>query len=161
MVRRIEIERLTSLKIEYGGLKLELYNHPESIGTFFDEQVCKKSFSNKLSPDVTELDYFYLIKHQDEPIGFIRAIDLFFDNVIELHGSYGFRNNRYIRNYFILSRIFLNTIIEIFPDRQVRTMVHKSNTSVSHFVDWLGFKLIDGDDDGWRIFMIDRDNNMK
>lgn len=88
---------------------------------------------------VTEVDYFYLIKAGEEIVGFYRTMDLFFDSVVELHGSYGYRDRSHLRSYFALARTFVSSVMDIFPTRRITTLVQKDNLTTRHFVAWLGF----------------------
>lgn len=67
-------------------------------------------------------------------------MDLFFDDTIELHASYGYRTRIYMRNYLAMARVFLSTIITRFPARKITTLVAKDNEATLHFVEWLGFR---------------------
>ena len=138
-VRRIEIDLLQQIKLCYNELSLSILHDPSNIATYFSEDVCRKSFSGSNYPDITELDYYYLIKCEEEVVGFIRAINLFFDTTMELHGSYGYKNNSHIKSYFFLSKSFLCEIVKRFPNSKITTVVNKNNKNALHFSKWLGF----------------------
>ena len=120
-------------------MHLEYYPSPQKFPDYFTEDVCRKSFSNSVHPDITELDFFYIIKFRDEVIGFHRIIDLFFDSEIELHGSYGYKNNTHIKSYFFLSCLFVATVVRMFPERKISSLVNENNKPAIHHLKWLGF----------------------
>ena len=130
---------LRQVTLRYNELTLSIAPAPKNIGSYFSEEVCRKSFSGNTTAEATELDYFFLLKSGEDVVGFFRAIDLFFDSEIELHGSYGYKDQSHMRSYFVLSRMFVATIFGMFPDRQVTTVVNKKNKRAVHYVEWLGF----------------------
>ena len=88
-----------------------------------------------------------MIKHNEEFIGFFRAIDLHFESKMELHGSYGYKNNSHIKSYFVLSRLFIWEIVKRFPTRKITTVANKENKSAIHYIEWLGFVELKSNDD--------------
>lgn len=118
----------------------ELYAAPESFCDFFSPEVCRASFSGELRPDVSELDYFYIIRKGEDVIGFFRTIDLFFDDVIEVHGSYGYADLSYLTSYMALSRLYIAHMNRIFPSRRMMTLVRDDNKATLQFIKWLGFQ---------------------
>lgn len=136
---KIEQRKLTMLSFSYNDLMVEYYSSPHDINKFFSEDVCRLSFSGKKVPEITELDYFYLIKAGDEVVGFYRTINLYFDSIIELHGSYGYKDKSYLRSYLELSKIYILTTMKIFPKHMFLTLVENDNKATLHFVNWLGF----------------------
>ena len=120
---------------------------PSNISNYFSEEVCRRSFSGNTHANITKLDYFFLIKHNEEFIGFFRVIDLHFESKMELHGSYGYKNNSHIKSYFVLSRLFIWEIVKRFPTRKITTVVNKENKNAIHYSEWLGFVELKSNDD--------------
>ena len=139
-IRKIEKRQLEELTLTHNGLTAELYTTPELLCKFFSPEVCRASFSGELQPDASELDYFYIIKHDQKVIGFFRTIDLFFDDIVEVHGSYGYSDMSYLVSYMALSRLYIAHMRRIFPSRRMITIVHNDNKSTLQFVKWLGFE---------------------
>lgn len=131
---------MEKLTFAYSDLTAELYTTPELLCNFFSPEVCRASFSGELTPDVSELDYFYIIRHGEEVVGFFRTIDLFFDDIVEVHGSYGYPDMSHLISYMSLSRLYIAHMKRIFPSRRVITMVHNDNNATLQFIKWLGFK---------------------
>ena len=89
---------------------------------------------------MSELDYFYIIRKGEDVIGFFRTIDLFFDDVIEVHGSYGYADLSYLTSYMALSRLYIAHMNRIFPSRRMMTLVRDDNKATLQFIKWLGFQ---------------------
>ena len=146
-VRRIEIGLLQEIKLCYKELTLGILHDPKNIVNHFSEEVCRKSFSGNTYPEITKLDYYFLIKNEEEVIGFFRVIDLHFESKIELHGSYGYKNNSHIKSYFVLSKLFIWEIVKRFHKRKITTVANKENKNAIHYIKWLGFVEVKPNDD--------------
>lgn len=157
--RQIEKRELEKLTLAHNGLTAKLYTTPELLCKFFSPEVCRASFSGELQPDASELDYFYIIKHDQKVIGFFRTIDLFFDDIVEVHGSYGYPDLSYLVSYMALSRLYIAHMRRIFPSRRLITIVHNDNKSTLEFIKWLGFKLESNEEctPGKRSYILCRD----
>ena len=112
---------------------------PRDISSHFSEEVCRKSFSGSLKADVSELDYYYIIKSGEEVVGFFRTVHLHFDSIMELHGSYGYKNQSHIRSYFMLSKMFVGEILNTFQNCKITSVANKTNKNAMHYIKWLGF----------------------
>ena len=157
--REIEKSLLTQIKLRYKELNLSLLADPRNIGSYFSEDVCRKSFSGSVIADVCELDYYYLITSGEEVVGFFRAVDLYFDAAIELHGSYGYKNPSHMRSYFILSKMFIREVLNTFPDRKITSVANRNNKNAMHYIKWLGFVEVGDNNDATDMVNFELDNS--
>jgi hypothetical protein len=136
-------DSIASLKLQEGTLTMEFCPSPLGIERYFTEEVRLASFPPNGIAGVCELDSFFLIKRGTEVVGYFKAVDMFFDGVIELHGSYNGPTDFLVKRYFFLSRKFAQTIQKMFPKKQIRTFVKKDNTKILPLLNWLQFERLD------------------
>lgn len=106
---------------------------------YFTDEDLIKSFPPDGILEVSELDYFFYIKCDSEVVGFYRIIDLFFDEVLELHGSFNKYDTFLVKSYFELTKIFVSQVMEMFPNKKIISLANISNTRVQRFLIYLNF----------------------
>jgi hypothetical protein len=133
------IEKLQTIQLTSGDFRLEYCPNPLGIEKYFSPEVRLASFPPDGIAGVCELDVFYLIKRGDEVVGYFKAVDLFFDGVIELHGSYNGPTDFSVKKYFFLGKNFAHTVQKMFPKKQILTYIQKDNKKILGFLKWLKF----------------------
>ena len=156
--RKNKIEKvLNTLKVQHNDLFIKYCGkNPIDIENFFSNEDNSKSFPPNGILEATELDYFYYIYHKNSIVGFYRITDLFFNNEIELHGSFNKYDTFLVKSYFELTGLFVNSIQNIYPNSLVSSSVHKDNKKAIMFLEYLGFELVESDanNDKYLIFHI-------
>lgn len=135
----INLEKLHQLSLEEDSMHMEYYPNPKGIEKFFSHPVRMKSFPPDGVAEPNELECYFLIKRNSKVVGYYKAVDLFFENTIELHGSYDGPVNFLMKTYFFLSRKYVRSICDIFPDKKIKTVIRKDNEDILRLVYWLGF----------------------
>jgi hypothetical protein len=138
---KYKIEKfIKTLKVQHNDLHINYCgNNPIDIEKYFSVDDNLKSFPPNGKLEATELDYFYYIFHNNSVVGFYRVTDLFFKDIIELHGSFNKHDTFLIKSYFELTKLFVSTFFILFPTKKIQTTVHLSNTSVIKFLKYLNF----------------------
>jgi RimJ/RimL family protein N-acetyltransferase len=154
--RREKTELLLSkLRIQHNNLHLHYFgNTPSGIETYFSIEDNLKSFPPHGKLEKTELDFFFYILHNNAVVGFYRVTDLFFNNEIELHGSFNKYNTFLVKTYFELTRLFVTNIQNTFTNSVVNSTVHRENKKAIVFLEYLGFEFaeLDKSNDNFLIF---------
>lgn len=138
-----ELEEMVSAiqyHFRHHGIQMEYCESPSGIEQYFTEDVRRASFPPDGIAKIFELDIFFLIKRENEVVGYYKAVDLFFDGVIELHGSYNGPNDFLVRRYFLLSKKFVHTVQKMFPKKQIRTIIKNDNVKIVRLLQWLQFE---------------------
>jgi hypothetical protein len=160
--RKDKIEKvLKTLKVQHNDLYINYCgNYPIEIEKHFTLDDNLKSFPPNGKLEATELDFFYYILHKNSVVGFYRVTDLFFNNEIELHGSFNKYRTFLVKSYFELTRIFVTSVQNIFQNSIVSSSVYKDNKKAIMFLEFLGFELVEFDinNDKFLIFKITNKN---
>lgn len=133
-------KQLSKLNISYGPLEMVYCSNPQGIEQYFSREVNLISFPPDGVVRTTELDVFYTIKLGDSIVGYYKAVDLFFDGIIELHGSYDGPRTFLLKTYFLLTKKFVSVVQNTFPDKVITVLIDKSNTKVLKLLYWLKFE---------------------
>jgi hypothetical protein len=137
---------LKSLKVQHNDLCINYCeNYPIEIEKYFTLKDNLKSFPPNGKLEATELDFFYYILHKNSVVGFYRITNLFFNNEIELHGSFNKYNTFLVKSYFELTRKFVADIQNVFHNSTVSSSVHMDNKKAIMFLEFLGFELVELD----------------
>ena len=148
---------LNTLNVQHNDLLIKYCGiNPIEIENYFTNEDNLKSFPPNGILEATELDSFYYIYHKNSVVGFYRITDLFFNNEIELHGSFNKYETFLVKSYFELTELFVNSIQNIYPNSIVRSSLHKDNKKAIMFLKYLGFDLVelDANNDKYLIFHI-------
>lgn len=145
--RKDKIEKvINTLNVQHNDLFIKYCGkNPFDIEKFFSIQDNLKSFPPNGKLEATELDYFYYIYNKNSIVGFYRITDLFFNNEIELHGSFNKYETFLVKSYFELTGLFVKSIQNIFPKSIVSSSVHKDNKKAIMFLEYLGFEFLELD----------------
>jgi|GEM_PF-5277198 len=131
---------IKAIKVYHNELSISYCdNYLIDIEKHFSTEDNIKSFPPNGKLDLSELDYFFYIFHNNTVVGFYRITDLFFKDIIELHGSFNKHDTFLIRSYFELTRIFVSKIFALYPSKKIQTTVKSSNSSVIKFLKYLNF----------------------
>jgi len=145
--RKNNIEKIiNTLKVQHNDLFIKYCKkNPTDIEKYFSFEDNLKSFPPNGIMEATELDSFYYIYHKNSVVGFYRITDLFFNNEIELHGSFNKYETFLVKSYFELTELFVNSIQNVYPNSIVSSSVHKDNKKAIMFLEYLGFELVEYD----------------
>lgn len=144
-IRRV-CNKFPDAAVFWGSISMEYCSNAFGIEKLFAQEVRVKAFPPNGIAEPNELECYYILKRGNDNIGYIKAIDLFFDGVIEIHGSYCGPRGFLVRTYFELSKKFIKRLQKMFPNKLVRTVIYQENTAVKDFVKWLGFYEISSDE---------------
>ena len=87
----------------------------------------------------SDIEHYLDIHYKNKLIGFYKIIDLSFENVLELHGSFSKPESFLVRSYFDLTKKFVAKVRLQWPDRSITTVIRKDNSKVKSFLNFLGF----------------------
>ena len=87
----------------------------------------------------SDIEHYLDINYKNKLIGFYKIIDLSFENVLELHGSFSKPESFLVRSYFDLTKKFVAKVRLQWPDRSITTVIRKDNSKVKSFLNFLGF----------------------
>ncbi len=161
--RKEKIENLVkTLKVKHNELTINYCGkNPVGIEEHFCNEDNVKSFPPNGKLNASELDYFYYIMHNETVIGFYRITDLYFNDVIELHGSFNKHNTFLIKSYFELTIKFVSTIIIMFPSKRILAIAQSNNIGVINFLKYLNFINIGLDKTKNNFLLFEKISNMK
>ena len=87
----------------------------------------------------SDIEHYLDINYKNQLIGFFKIIDLSFENVIELHGSFSKPESFLVRSYFNLTKKFILKVRSEWPDHVIKSVIHKDNSKVKSFLSFLNF----------------------
>lgn len=87
----------------------------------------------------SDIEHYLDINYKNELVGFYKIIDLRFENVIELHGSFSKPESFLVRSYFNLTEKFIFKVRSAWPDHSIKSVIHKDNSKVMSFLSFLNF----------------------
>jgi len=134
-----KLDQLFELSISYGNLKISFMKEKNDLTKYFSHEDNLKNFPPDGILNFTELDLFFLIKNNNDIVGFYRIIDLYFDNTVELHGGFNKYDSFLIRSYFELTKKFVQEVFKIYYKYKISSLVHISNKRVIKFLHYLNF----------------------
>lgn len=87
----------------------------------------------------SDIEHYLDIHYKNQLIGFFKIIDLSFENVLELHGSFSKPESFLVRSYFDLTKKFVAKVRLQWPDHSITSVIRKDNVKVKSFLNFLGF----------------------
>jgi hypothetical protein len=87
----------------------------------------------------SEIEHYLDINYKNELVGFYKIIDLRFEHVIELHGSFSKPESFLVRSYFDLTKKFVAKVRLQWPGHSITSVIHKDNIKVKSFLSFLDF----------------------
>lgn len=137
MLMRTYIDNFVLNKANF---KVSVCNQLEILPELFNHKDRKISFPPNGVIHDSEIEYYLDIKFENRLVGFYKITYLYFDNTLELHGSFAKSDTFLVRRYCELTRLFVSKVSIDWPKFKIKSMVNKRNLRVQNFLEYLNFK---------------------
>lgn len=144
-IRKV-VDELPSLALSEGRMYMEYLPKAIGIEKLFAPEIRIQAFPPTGIAEPNELECYFILKINNNIVGYIKIVDLYFDGIIEVHGSYCGPKGFLVKTYFFISKKLLKKLQHTYPDKIIRTVIYKDNNNVRKFVNWLGFQEIQSDE---------------
>ena len=137
MLMRAYIDNFTLNK---GNFNVSVSNQLAILPELFNHKDRKLSFPPYGIIDDSEIEYYLDIKFENKLVGFYKITYLFFENTLELHGSFAKSDSFLVRGYYELTKLFVLRVSNDWPKFKIKSMANKRNLRVQNFLEYLNFK---------------------